>query len=381
MEILNAYSSFFESKITGRYLTSDRVFSILETYGDTQKISEIGTSVNGVSIKMVTLGQGKKKVLAWSQMHGNESTTTKAVIDLIKFLTQESRFQSQIETFLKTHTLYIIPILNPDGAKAYTRENANGVDLNRDAQLLSQPESKVLASVCKQLQPDLCLNLHDQRTIYGFETGKCATVSFLSPAADPSRQITASRKSAMLDIANMAAVLQNYIPGHIGRYDDAFNENCVGDAFQMAGVPTILFEAGHAPTDYQREETRKYICFSLLALLGFVPRSGAELEAYFNLPENKKNFLDIIVRNATTGRRKKRTEIGIQYAEVLVDGRIKFVPRIEKIGDLSKYYAHKELMAQDAEILVNSQEKCHVGEKVATIINKKDNSVLYINED
>ena len=48
---------------------------------------------------------------------------------------------------LKACTLYIIPILNPDGAKAYTRLNANEVDLNRDAQDLSQPESKVLRAV------------------------------------------------------------------------------------------------------------------------------------------------------------------------------------------------------------------------------------------
>jgi murein tripeptide amidase MpaA len=32
-------------------------------------------------------------------------------------------------------TFYCIPMLNPDGAALYTRENANKVDLNRDSQL------------------------------------------------------------------------------------------------------------------------------------------------------------------------------------------------------------------------------------------------------
>jgi murein tripeptide amidase MpaA len=38
------------------------------------------------------------------------------------------------EKILDAFTFYCIPMLNPDGA-AYTRENANKVDLNRDSQL------------------------------------------------------------------------------------------------------------------------------------------------------------------------------------------------------------------------------------------------------
>ena len=46
--------------------------------------------------------------------------------------------------YIKNFTFYIIPQLNPDGAKLYTRNNFNDVDLNRDAIKLSQPESKCL---------------------------------------------------------------------------------------------------------------------------------------------------------------------------------------------------------------------------------------------
>jgi hypothetical protein len=38
-------------------------------------------------------------------------------------------------------------------------------------------------------------------------------------------------------------VLQRYIPGQIGRFDDSFN--LVLEYFQAMGVPTLLFEAGH----------------------------------------------------------------------------------------------------------------------------------------
>ena len=49
-------------------------------------------------------------------------------------------------------------MLNPDGADAYTRVNANLVDLNRDAQNLSQPESKILRNAFNKIKPDFILH-------------------------------------------------------------------------------------------------------------------------------------------------------------------------------------------------------------------------------
>src|SRR5690554_2570874 len=193
MEIETWYGKNYEDQLEGRYITLKKILPILERYKNRWEISTVGFSEEGKRIPMIKMGSGKKIVLAWSQMHGNESTTTKAIFDFIKFLNQKDSFQKEVQLFLASYTLYTIPILNPDGAEAYTRENSNGVDLNRDAQELSQSESKCLRRVFDQIRPELCLNLHDQRTIYGFENGKPATLSFLSPAADMDRSITEGR--------------------------------------------------------------------------------------------------------------------------------------------------------------------------------------------
>ena len=37
------------------------------------------------------LGEGSHKVLAWSQMHGNETTTTKACLDLVEYLQETAK--------------------------------------------------------------------------------------------------------------------------------------------------------------------------------------------------------------------------------------------------------------------------------------------------
>ena len=57
----------------------------------------------------------------------------------------------------------------------------------------------------------------------------------------------------------MVLGLQEHLAGHIGRYDDGFNESCVGDFFQKKGVPTILIEAGHFVGDDAREQTRYFV--------------------------------------------------------------------------------------------------------------------------
>ena len=197
------YSDNFEARLQGRYITLEHIQNVLNSYADNFEISSIGESELGKRIYLVKIGTGSKKILAWSQMHGNESTTTKAIFDIFRFFSKNDLFKAEISAFLKNYTLYAIPMLNPDGAVLYTRENANGVDLNRDAHDLSQSESKVLHNIFQQLKPDLCLNLHDQRSLFGFKTGKPAKISFLSPAADPERKVTSARKIAMGHIAEM----------------------------------------------------------------------------------------------------------------------------------------------------------------------------------
>ena len=369
MNLQETYRTLFLAPIQGRYITLKHIRPLLETNSKIEIVKE-GISEKGKEIPILKIGNGSKKVLAWSQMHGNESTTTKAVMDFLQFIDQNEVLQKEKKAFLNSYTLYLIPILNPDGAEAYTRENANHVDLNRDAKNLTQEESKLLHNLFSEIKPDLCLNLHDQRTIYGLETNKTATISFLAPSADTHRAVTKARKTAMKYILKMAKRLQNYIPGQIGRYDDSFNINCVGDSFTAAGAPTILFEAGHYQNDYQREKTREFIFYSLLELFGVTSseaNKAIDYNDYFDIPENKKNFRDVLLRNVYLEKEQRTVSISIQYKEELHDGKIDFVPVIEAIGDLSNFSGHKEVAVKGKVVLINSQEIFNIGDKVLTI--------------
>ena len=350
-QLTDIYNIYKEKSLFGRYITNTDIEQPLDKLSSKFDVSTVGHSVEDRPIYSVKFGRGTTKILLWSQMHGNESTTTKALFDFFNAVGD-----GKFSTILDKCTLQVIPILSPDGAKRYTRLNANEVDLNRDAQDLSQPESRVLKSCFEDFKPHYCFNLHGQRTIFGAgNAGNSATLSFLSPSEDESRSITETRKVAMAIIAVIDNMLQADLPNSIGRYDDGFNINCVGDTFQSLGVPTILYEAGHYNNDYDREVTREYIFKALFYGLDAISNKSFNAHtAYFDIPENQKNFYDVIIRNCKSNNSEISYDAAIQFKEVLTENRIDFVPYVAKTGNLDSYFGHKEIDANNS--IVISQE-------------------------
>lgn len=376
-QLWDNYSSYRNEIINGRYLCLETIENVLGQLPKQFNLTLEGRSVNKRAIYSVCFGKGKTKILMWSQMHGNETTTTKAVFDLLKTV-EFAEKSSLLHEIISNCTIKIIPVLNPDGAECYTRENANKTDLNRDAKNLSEPESRVLAGVFEDFAPDFCFNLHDQRSIYSAGNfNESAVVSFLAPSFDKEKTIHGSREISMQLLAKINNYLQKHIPNQIGRYDDSFNDNCVGDKFQSLRVPTVLFEAGQYALDYQREETRKLIYIGLMKALESISTKNylsASLGEYTEIPENKKLFFDVIVRNVRVAGLV--CDVGIQYEEQLKNKEIIFVPFIEKIGDLSLFYGHKELEGNNEILTINSAEFVEKGAEIKILTVGNENISL-----
>ena len=64
-------------------------------------------------------------------------------------------------------TIYLLPMLNPDGAERTTRRNAQGIDINRDALRLQTPEGRFLKEVRDRFEPTVGFNLHNQSAADG----------------------------------------------------------------------------------------------------------------------------------------------------------------------------------------------------------------------
>jgi hypothetical protein len=362
-----------EKTLFHRYINLEKIEPLLNKISNSFEVKTIGHSVEQRPIYGIKLGRGSTKVLMWSQMHGNESTTTKALFDLMNSILNEW----SLKWIQDDLCLYIIPMLNPDGAEKYTRINANGIDLNRDAQVLSQPESVVLKNTFESFNPDYCFNLHGQRTIFGAgAAGKSATLSFLAPAQDEGLTVTKTRLKAMSVINAMNGALQKVIPGQIGLYDDAFNINCVGDTFQSLNVPTVLFEAGHYTNDYDREQTRFYIytaiLFALKHLQNYSTTALDTLKNYQNIPLNQKCFYDIIFRNVSLDETLNFKDVAVQYREVLKLGQIDFIPEVVSIGDLSQFFGHKEIDAGGFQLETHEKKAIYEGYENDFVLMKNE---------
>lgn len=304
-----------ETSLFGKWIRYKDIKNLFEKYKSIFEVTQIGTSEQETPIYKLKIGAGKKKILVWSQMHGNESTGTKALFDLFNCFLNTS--ENEIKTILEACTLVFIPMLNPDGAEVFTRVNGNNIDLNRDAVNRKAKESKILRNVLEEFNPQFCFNLHDQRTIFNVENTKNpATISFLAPSEEQTRAITKGRIETMNVIVAMNRMLQNGIPNCVGRYTDEFYPTATGDNFQKLGYNTILIESGHYPEDYTREVSRKYTFLSIFQGLYHIAKTTdfTSYKDYFTIPNNDKVFYDVIHRFPNS-----KKDVAYQFKDQIID--------------------------------------------------------------
>jgi hypothetical protein len=336
----NLFLAQKESSLHGKWITYNDIENLFSKYEAKFIVTQIGLSEEKRPIMQLKIGNGAKKILFWSQMHGNESTGTKGLFDFFNCI--EGVSDTIFKKILKECTLVFIPMLNPDGSQVYTRVNAKNIDLNRDAVERAAKESKILRAVLEAFTPHFCFNLHDQRSIFGVEgTKNPATISFLAPSEEVTRSLTKGRKETMNVIVAMNKMLQNVIPNFVGRYSDEFYPTATGDNFQKLGYNTILIESGHYPQDYHREESRKYTFFSILQGVYHIANTSNfdNYKDYFTIPNNDKIFFDVIHRYPNSSN-----DVSFQYEEKIIDG--KFVSKLNKTDEnrLNLKIGHSEIV-------------------------------------
>ncbi|XGA85057.1 M14 family zinc carboxypeptidase [Polaribacter sejongensis] len=70
----NIYSVEKENALQGKWITYKDIENLFSKYASKFEVSKIGTSEEDRPIHQLKIGTGSKKILLWSQMHGNEST-------------------------------------------------------------------------------------------------------------------------------------------------------------------------------------------------------------------------------------------------------------------------------------------------------------------
>lgn len=322
-----------------RRFTHAQYWSLLDPalHSSRLRATRLGESIEGRAINAVTVGSGPITVLLWSQMHGNESAATMSLADMIHWFATAPGTDTLRAALAERLTLVMIPMLNPDGAERFIRENAVGVDINRDARRTATPEARILRNVRDSIQADFGFNLHDQGTHTAGEDGPLVAIALLAPAADSARSWGPARQRARGVAATIARALEPHLGARVARYDDAFSPRAFGDNMQARGTSTVLIESGILPGDPQKQELRRLNVVALLNAFQAIASEQidrSDTAAYDDLPMNRSVEYSLLVLGGHLvlgGAAPVRADIAIRYD----DSAARENPRYGEIGDLA----------------------------------------------
>jgi len=351
-DLFASYDSFRLVDIRARRFSQAEMLGRINTLnsGNLFVSTVIGKSSEGRPISILKAGGGETRVLLWSQMHGDESTATMALLDILNFLGKCSDHPIA-RTIRKNLTLLLIPMLNPDGAERYRRRTSQQIDMNRDALALQSPEARLLKSAQDEYRPHFGFNLHDQEPHYtvGFSRNISA-IALLAPPVDERRTDDAVRTRAKHVAARLAGTMRLFIPDNLAKWDDTFEPRAFGENMQRWGTSTVLIESGGWPNDPEKMYLRKLNFVGILDALGAIADGSyaqSAVEDYESIPFNSKNGFDLIIRNVQFRPNEHgsavRVDVGINFSDrVDAAGRREVVGTVADIGDLHTFGALEE---------------------------------------
>src|SRR6056297_577985 len=348
---LDIYPDVKDQNVNDRFTKHEYIKQVVQSMESAPGIetTELGKSLEGRSIHCVKWGDGPVKVLMWSQMHGDEPTATMALLDLFQFLKDETFAKDYKDKISSELSIYMVPMLNPDGAERYQRRTAAGVDLNRDALRLEHPSAQILKHLVDSLNPSFGFNLHDQSTYYSAgDSALPATFSFLAPALNYEKHVNDDRTRAMQMIGSLNKFIQQMIPGQVGRYNDAFEPRAFGDNITKWGTAAILIECGGLLNEREKQEIRKmHFGLFLHAFECIADQCYMDygIHDYETIPENNRGFHDLILKNINWEAfdRNLTIDIAFRRMEYIYSNKngAGYNGKITDLGDLSTSLAYE----------------------------------------
>lgn len=384
------YLLYKQSQFQHRWLRLEHLLPELEKIKSSAffKVENFAHSERNRPLHKIEFGVGPKKILIWTQMHGNEPTATMAVIDLLHFLMNEGdTYQSLRNSIYQNCTILFIPMLNPDGAEKFTRRNAFGIDMNRDVLKLQSLEMRSFIELFKEFKPHWAFNLHDQRNFFSAGPSKCsATISFLSASPDERRSMSAARLKSMQMVMALGDLVETERPCHCGRYSDEFYPRALGEFFHSQEVPCVLVESGAYEEDPFRDEARRLNFLILIhAFENIIDEKfldSNETRPYFSIPENGKAILDGIIRNCVLEANGSCVDLGLMIKEKpnfeTMELESSYI--LTDLGDLSFQKGLKEWeggkISEDAELILENPANFKIKRKTEADLNFKSGYLI-----
>jgi len=302
-ELMTLHEALKAPGLEFRRFNHEQYWNALAPYLGGNVTSQVaGRSAEGREIRHLTFGNGPTTVLLWSQMHGNESTASMALVDIVR-LFHERGDHAVVRRIAQGATVHMVPMLNPDGAERFRRRNAQGIDVNRDARRLQTPEGQTLKAVRDAVEPDFGFNLHDQGAAIRVGSSDLgAAISLLAPAFNEARDVDEKRRRAMQVASVLIEAMDPLVGGHIAKYDDTFNPRAFGDLMGAWGASTVLIESGGWQDDPQKQHLRKTNFVGILTALDAIATgryAAYDPAVYESLAYNGRRVTDLLIVGGT----------------------------------------------------------------------------------
>jgi len=160
----------------------------VETFGQTAHYPLLGMTRTADSAN-----EASRHLYLSAGIHGDEPAGPQALLELL-----------EEDALPRAHHDYLCPLLNPDGLAAGTRENAEGIDLNRDYRDFATAEVRAHADwlQAKVTRLDCALHLHEDwesRGFYLYELNFGAQPGYAERILQATRRFLPTESAAEID--------------------------------------------------------------------------------------------------------------------------------------------------------------------------------------
>jgi hypothetical protein len=168
--------------------------------------------------------------LVLGMQHGSETASRESVIQFIRDMVYTT--DPDDVAYLTAHPLFIIPTVNAGQIGTAKRENANGIDTNRDHVSLTQPETRAVADAIRLVKPRIIVDVHENNdTGVDIQFGSIEQPQAATQVRDLS---TALRQAVSAHLVGLGRTTATYLSGtHAG-----IMHNLGG----LRHIPTVLTE-------------------------------------------------------------------------------------------------------------------------------------------
>ena len=182
----------------------------------------------------------RAKLMILGGLHGGEKRSVWNLYYMLKDM--HDRVTSRAINILRSFfDIYIVPLCNPSGLENLTRENANGVNLNRDFWNLhwtktpdsgdtynSQYETRCLSWWIKQIKPDIFVDHHTSTGDNSIENGR-----FLAWGDSYIRSINSLIEETLIELS---PIVRNKYYQYLGEYEFVYGHTQDAESYVDYGM-------------------------------------------------------------------------------------------------------------------------------------------------